>query len=165
MSGPFLSATSRPRRRCAGAWSWLAAVAVVALLLAGAFGVVALLERGTLARGTTIGGVDVGGLTEAEARDAVVRAAAARAAPSDPARRARRRADDTTAASSGPARCSTTRSRRRSTGAPSGACSRGSASATGRSVALSYRLAPVPAAELANRLDRRFGEPWRDGRS
>jgi vancomycin resistance protein YoaR len=33
----------------------------------------------------------------------------------------------------------------------------------GKSVGLSYRLAPVATAELANRLDARFGSPWRDG--
>ena len=34
----------------------------------------------------------------------------------------------------------------------------------GPDVDLVYRLAPVPAARLANRLDRRFAEPWRDAR-
>ena len=33
----------------------------------------------------------------------------------------------------------------------------------GPDVPLSYELAPVPAARLANRLDRRFGDPPRDG--
>ncbi len=32
----------------------------------------------------------------------------------------------------------------------------------GPDVDLAYRLAPVPVAKLANRLDRRFGKPWRD---
>ena len=34
----------------------------------------------------------------------------------------------------------------------------------GPDVDVVYRLAPVPAARLANRLDRRFAEPWRDAR-
>jgi vancomycin resistance protein YoaR len=34
----------------------------------------------------------------------------------------------------------------------------------GPHVELAYRLAPVAAAELADRLDRRFGVPWRDAR-
>ncbi|MGB8350031.1 MAG: VanW family protein, partial [Gaiella sp.] len=34
----------------------------------------------------------------------------------------------------------------------------------GRHVELAYRLGPVAVAKLANRLDDRFGEPWRDAR-
>ncbi len=66
MSGPFLSTAVRPRRRAGRALVVLAVVAVLVALLAGAFGVVAWLERDTIPRGTTIGGVDVGGMDEAE---------------------------------------------------------------------------------------------------
>ena len=35
---------------------------------------------------------------------------------------------------------------------------------SGPGIDLRYRLAPVPVAKLADRLDRRFGSPWRDAR-
>lgn len=162
MSGPFLSSTSRPRRRLRRVLIWFGAVVVVALLLAGAFGAIALAERGTFARGTTIGGVDVGGLTDAEARDAVVRAASARLR-----RPIRLVARDGSMVTDGlELRARPLVDAALAEAEDGGAVGRVLARLgvrDGPSVGLSYRLAPVPAAELANRLDRRFGRPWRDG--
>jgi hypothetical protein len=84
---------------------------VVVGLLAALFGLVALLERNSLARGTTIGGVAVGGLSEDEARQAVRAAAAQRAT-----RPIQLRGPGGSTTTTG--RASTRRSRRRSTRAP-----------------------------------------------
>lgn len=164
MSGPFLSTVRRPRRRARKALVVLALVAVLAAVLAAAFGAIALLERDTLPRGTTIAGVDVGGLTESEARVAVARAAATRldapirlvgpggALASASGREIRARpllADAVAEADDG------------------GSLARVLARVglrEGRHVELAYRLGPVAVAKLANRLDDRFGEPWRDAR-
>ena len=92
---------ARPHRRARRALVGAVAVLVVLALLAGAFGLVALLERDSLARGTTIGGVAVGGLSEAEARAALRAAAARPSRAADPAAGPRRR-HDTRARVSGP---------------------------------------------------------------
>lgn len=134
------------------------------VVLAAAFGAIALLERGSLPRGATIGDVDVGGMSEAEAGAAVERAAAARlAAPirlvgpggaldrtSGHELRARPLAEDAVAEAE-----------------DGGTLARVLARVglrDGPHVELAYRLAPVAAAKLANRLDDRFGDPWRDAR-
>lgn len=75
MSGPFVSVANQSRRRLRGPL-----LVVLVGMIAGAFGAVALAERGTIPRGTTIGGVDVGGMSEAEARKAIEQAAARRVA-------------------------------------------------------------------------------------
>lgn len=141
-----------------------AIVAVLALLSAAAFGAIALLERGSLARGATIGGVDVGGMSEAEARAVVARAAAARldrpirlvgpagelAAATGREIRARPFLDDAVARA-----------------AEEGTLERVLARVglrEGPHVDLAYRLGPVAVARLADRLDGRFGDPWRDAR-
>lgn len=133
-------------------------------VLAVAFGAVALLERDTLPRGTTIAGVDVGGLTEAQAQTAVERASSARMA--DPIRLVG--PDGALAATSG----HELRARPLAQEAVVEADDGGSLARVlarvglrkGRQVELGYRLGPVAAAKLANRLDDRFGEPWRDAR-
>ena len=162
MPGPFVSVANRSRRRLRR--SVLLALAVVVVLVAvlvGAFGAVALAERGTIPRGTTIGGVDVGGMSEAEARRAVERAAARRV--TQPIRLV------------GPDGQLTTTGRalgaRPRVGAAldealdSGPVGRALARVglrSGPTLELAYRLAPVRAATLANRIDRRFGDPPQD---
>ena len=162
MASPFLSTVNRPRRRTRPALVAAGVVSGLALLLAAAFGVMALLERGALPRGTTIGGVDVGGLSEEEARAAVERAAAAQVArpirlvapggrlagTSGRQLRAEPLVDQAIDAALEP-------------GVVGGVLARIGVQA-GPSVDLEYRLAPVPAAQVANRVDRRFGMPWRD---
>ena len=135
-----------------------------AAVLTAAFGVVAFLERDTLPRGATVGGVDVGGMSESEARAAVEGAAEARivrpirlvgpdgrlAATSGDELRARPLVDEAI-----------------DTVLEEGTVGRVLARLglrDGPDVGLAYRLAPVPAARLANRLDRRFAEPWQDAR-
>ena len=163
MSGPFLSTAARPRRRPSRLLVTLAVALGVVAVLAAAFGIVWLLERDTIPRGTTIAGVPVGGLSEDEAREALGTAAAQREARP--------------IALSGPGGAMTT----------SGAALRATpelddalaealdASAADRVLArlglrdgpqhpLTYRLAPVRAAELANRIDARFGDPPADAR-
>ena len=136
---------------------------IVALVgvLAAVFGAAALAERGALPRGTTIGGVDVGGMSEAEARAVLERAAARRVAM--------------------PIRLVGPDGRLTTTGRALGARPRVGAaldealdsSLFGRALArvgltdgpqlpLDYRLAPVRAATLANRIDDEFGDPPRD---
>jgi vancomycin resistance protein YoaR len=164
VSGPFLSTVRRPRRRARKALVILALVAGFVAVLAVAFGAIALLERDTLPRGTTIAGVDVGGSTESEAQVAVARAAATRlevpirlvgpggALASTSGREIRARplvADAVAEAGDG------------------GLLARVLARVglrQGRHLKLAYRLGPVAVAKLANRLDDRFGEPWRDAR-
>ena len=164
MSGPFLSTVRRPRRRARRALVVLALVVVLVAVLAVAFGAIALLERSKLPRGTTIAGVDVGGSTESEARVAVARAAAARldlpirlvgaggalAATSGRELRARPLVADAVAEAD-----------------HAGSLARVLARVGlrhGRQVELAFRLGPVAAATLADRLDDRFGDPWRDAR-
>ena len=128
------------------------------MLVAGAVvGVVALLERGTAPAGTTIAGVDVGGMTRSEAAAAVLPAAGEHAARS--------------------IRLIGPRGEERVTGRALGArplldpaldvaLDAGFAERLLRHVGigeaahvtLAYRLGPVRTAELANRLDLRFGE-------
>jgi vancomycin resistance protein YoaR len=163
MSGPFLSTAVRPRRRAGRALVVLAALVVVLALLAGAFGVVALLERGTIPRGTTIGGVDVGGMDEDAARSALVDAAADRTAR--PVTLSAPRGSMTTSGDELGARPRIEEAL--GTALDSGAMDRVLARIgvrDGPQLALGYRLAPVRAARLANRIDARFGDPPRDAR-
>ena len=163
MPGPFLSSVSRPRRRVRRVLIGLAALVALAGLLAAAFGVVALLERGSLPRGTTIGGVDVGGMTDEQARGAVTRGAA-RAAR----RPIRLVGPSGTATTTGRAvRAQPLLDEALAVAAEGGTVRRVLARIGVRSgprVELSYRLGPVAVARVANDLDGRFGEPWRDAR-
>ena len=161
MSGPFLSTSARPRRRGRRTLTILAVVIAVLALLAGAFGVVAFLERDAIPRGTTIGGVDVGGMDEEDARAALERAAA------------ERRAQEITLTADGGS-LTTSGADLRATPlieeALTTALDAGSTERVlsrlglrnGPELVLAYRLAPVRAAELANRIDARFGDPPQD---
>jgi len=161
MSGPFMSVATRPRRRGRRALVVGAAVVAVLVALAAAVGLVALLERDNLARGTTIGGVPVGGLTEDEARTAVSEAAARRVT-----RPITLRGPTGTAATTGAElRAEPELDEALEAAEDSGTAKRVLARlglGGGPDVPLSFRLAPVPAARLANRLDQRFGDPSRD---
>jgi vancomycin resistance protein YoaR len=141
-----------------------AVVGGIAVALACGFGSIALLERGALPRGTTIGGVDVGGMSEAEARSVVERAAVARIIR--PIR----------LVAPGGALAETSGRELRAEPLVAEALSEARHEGTigrvlariglrdGPHVDLAYRLAPVAAARLADRLDDRFGDPWRDAR-
>ena len=163
MSGPFLSSTSRPPRRTRRALIGLAALAGLALVLAAAFGIIALVERGRLPRGTTIGGVAVGGMSESDARAALLRASANRVQ-----RPIRLLGPDGTATTRGAmVGAVPLADEALETANDGGAVRRVLARVglrSGPKVELAYRIAPVRTAELANRLDRRFGRPWRDAR-
>ena len=163
MSGPFLSTAARPRRR-AGRSFVVQAVALAALAaVGGALAVVAFLERDVIPRGTTIGGVDVGGMDEEEARAELEREAAARSA-------------QPIALTTPTGSITTTGVELRASPLLDEALAAAlDASSTDRVLArlglrdgprleLRYRLAPVRAAQLANRIDRRFGDPPRDAR-
>src|SRR5687767_7597315 len=163
MSGPFLSTATRSSRRPRRALTFLAAVVLVLAAVAGAFGIVALLERDAIPRGTTIGGVDVGGMDEETARVAVSREAGQRLTrpielsaegrsmtTSGDELGAKPLIDDALALALDAG--STERVLAR-VGVRSGA-----------EIPLEYRLAPVRAAELGNRIDDRLGDPPRDAR-
>jgi len=134
------------------------------VVLAAAVGAIALLERDTLPRGTTIAGIDVGGLTEEQATVAVERAASARKAL--PIRLVG--PDGALASTSGRELLATPLAEEAVVEADDeGSLERVLARVglrKGRQVKLGYRLGPVAAAKLANRLDDRFGEAWRDAR-
>jgi vancomycin resistance protein YoaR len=161
MSGPFLSTARRPRRRARRALVFTGVVAAIAALLAGAFGVPALLERGSLPRGTTVGGVAVGGMSKEAARAKVEQAAAQRL-----------ERPITLVAPSG--RATTTGKELHAEPLVDAALENAAEQSTvgrvlariglqdGPRVDLRYRLPPVAAARLCDRLDRRFGTPWRD---
>jgi vancomycin resistance protein YoaR len=163
MSGPFLSTAARPRRRASRLLVALAVLAGVFAALAAAFGIVWLLERDSIPRGTTIGGVAVGGMSEDEAREALQAAAAQRRSrpialtgpsgamrTSGAALRATPELDvalDEALKASAPDRVLARLGLRDGTELP-----------------LTYRLAPVRAAEVANRIDARFGDAPEDAR-
>ena len=161
MSGPFVSVANRSRRRLRGRLLVVLAVVVLVGVIAGAFGAVALAERGTIPRGTTIGGVDVGGMSEAEARKAIEQAAARRVA--QPIRLV---APDGQLTTTGRAlgarpRVGAALDEALDTG-PVGRVLARVGVTDGPTLELAYRLGPVRAATLANRIDRRFGDPPRD---
>jgi vancomycin resistance protein YoaR len=161
MSGPFLSVARKPRRRSRGALVAVGVVLVLVALLAAAFAALAFVERDTIPRGTTIGGVDVGGLGEADARRALARASARRL--EQPIRLVGPEGEITTSGRALDARP-------RVEAALAAALDAGPFDRVlarlgvrdGPELELAYRLAPVRAAELANRVDRRFGDPPRD---
>lgn len=157
----FLSPSVKPRRgRRRGLRAAVALVGLI-VLAAAALGVLALTERRTIPVGTTIAGIDVGGMTRGEAAAAVLPAASVRAA--------------------GSIRLIGPRGEERVTGTALGArplldialaaalragagerLLRHAGIGEAQRISLAYRLGPVRAAELANRLDKRFGEKPRD---
>lgn len=163
MSGPFLSTAARPRRRAGRSFVVLAVALAALAAVGGALAVVAFLERDVIPRGTTIGGVDVGGMDEEEARAELEREAAARSA-------------QPIALTTPTGSITTTGVELRASPLLDEALAAAlDASSTDRVLArlglrdgprleLRYRLAPVRAAQLANRIDRRFGDPPRDAR-
>ncbi len=153
----FVSSARRPRRRRRPAVVVAAVLAGTAVVIAAGAGSLALLESGTIAARTTIGGVDVGGKSRAEATAAATRAA-------------RRQSDR-------PIRLIGPRGETRVTGRELGArplldvaldeavapnartrLLRRLGIGSARTIPLTYRLGPVRAAELANRLDDSFGD-------
>ena len=157
MSDIFLSSPRPAAQASPPAAARRSSLAVIVVVVAAALGGVALSERKTIPAGTTIGGVDVGGMTRDEAAAAALPAAQARVARS--------------------IRLIGPRGEERVTGRALGArplldpaldvaVDAGPGERLLRHVGLgsaahidvTYRLGPVRAAELANRLDRRFGE-------
>ncbi len=153
----FVSSARRPRRRRRRAVVVVAVLVGIAAVVAAGAGTLALLESGTIAARTTIGGVDVGGKSRAEATAAATRAA-------------RRQSDR-------PIRLIGPRGETRVTGRELGArplldvaldeavapnartrLLRRLGIGGARTIPLTYRLGPVRAAELANRLDDSFGD-------
>ena len=138
-------------------------VVVAVVVLAAAFlGVVALVERNRVPVGTTVSGVDIGGMREGDAREALARAAR---------ERIRR-----------PIRLLAPGGEQRTSGAELGASpdldaaleaaldagpfdrlARHLGLGEAPTIVLTYRLGPVRAAEVSNRIDREFGEEPRDG--
>ena len=163
MSTPFLSTSTRPRRRARRLLTILAVAVGVLAAVAAAFGIVAVLERDAIPRGTTIGGVEVGGMDEDEAR------AALRA-------EARRQLVRPITLSAAGGSMTTSGAELEATplvdealvpaldaGATDRVLSRIGVR-DGPELPLAYRLAPVRAAQLANRIDDRFGDPPLDAK-
>lgn len=161
MTDLFLSSANRPPRRGRRALIVLAVVLVLTAAAAAALGGVALAERGTIPAGTTVSGVAVGGKTREEAREAI--AEASREAIARPIRLIGAGGEERTSG--------------RELGAvplvddaldealdagPLERLLRRAGLGEVRQVELAYRLGPVRTAELADRLDLRFGEPARD---
>lgn len=163
MSGPFLSTAARPRRGARKSFLGLLAVVTALAAGAGALGVVALLERDVIPRGTTIGGVDVGGMDEDEARARLEQAVAQRTAR----RIALATSKGSMTTSGAELGASPLLDEALADALDAGATDRVLARVglrDGPQLELAYHLAPVRAAELANRIDRRFGDPPRDAR-
>ena len=138
-------------------------VVVVAslVLVAAALGGLTLLERGTIPVGTTIAGVDVGGMTRNEAAAAVLPSAQARVAR--PIRLIGPRGEDTVTGRALGARPLLDPALDEALHAgPAERLLRHAGIGTAGAIGVVYRLGPVRAAELANRLDSRFGEKPRD---
>lgn len=160
MSDLFVSTATRPPRR--GRLVLVVAALLVVLLLCGvAVGGLALAWRGTIPAGTTVAGVDVGGKTRDEARRAI--AHAARTAISRPIRLIGAGGEARTSGRELGARplVDDALDEALETG-PLDRVLRKVGIGKAETLELSYRLGPVRTAELANRLDRRFGEPARD---
>jgi vancomycin resistance protein YoaR len=153
----FFPPARRSRRKGRSGAVVVIALAAGVAVVAAAVGLLALQDRGTIAARTTIGDVDVGGMSRAEASSAVI--LAARREVSRPIRLIGPRGE--------------TKVTGRELGArPLVALALDEAIAPTawtrlmrrlglgdtRAIPLTYRLGPVRAAELANRLDDSFGE-------
>jgi len=161
MPGPFLSVARRSPRRARRTLVALLVVLAALAAAAAAFGALALTERGTIARGTTIGGVDVGGLSEADARRVLRRAAARQVGRPIALVAASGRLTTTGQALGAAPRLEGALDEALDTGPFDKVLARLGVR-DGPDVRLSYRLGPVRAAELADRVDARFGDPPRD---
>lgn len=162
MPGPFVSVANRSRGRLRVAL--IAALTGLGLLavLAAAFAGLAAAERGKIPRGTTIGGVDVGGMSESDARRALQRAAVRRVG-----RPIRLAGPDGQLTTSGRALGASPRIEAALAAAldsrPFDRVLARLRLHDGPDAVLGFRLGPVRVAALANRVDRRFGDPPRDG--
>lgn len=156
MPDVFVSSVRRPRRRRRFVAVVAVLTGVVAVVAAGA-GALALRESGTIAARTTIGGVDVGGMSRKEATAVVL--PAARRQILRPVRLIGPRGETGVTGEELGARplldvaldeavASGTRTR----------LLRRLGFGDARTILLTYRLGPVRAAELANRLDDSFGD-------
>lgn len=161
MSDPFVSSVRRSPRRLRTVLVVLGVVLAVASLAAALLGGVLLVERGRVPAGTTIGGVAVGGKSEADARAAIEAAAAAVIArpirllgPGGEAVTSGRELGATALVDDALAEAMDA--------GPLDRLVRRVGIGDGQQLALSYRLGPVRAARVSNRIDRRFGEPARD---
>ena len=161
MPDTFLSSAKRPRRRRRRVLALVTVLAGIVALAAAGAGVLALIERGTISARTTIAGVEVGGMSRDEAATSVLLAARRRVA--------------------GSIRLIGPRGEMRVTGRELGArplldvaldaAIESSASSrllrrvgfgAKRTIPLTYRLGPVRAAALANRLDAAVGDEPKD---
>jgi vancomycin resistance protein YoaR len=157
----FLPSTAAPRGRRRGGLRVAGAIAGLVALVAVGLGVLALIERGTIPAGTTIAGVDVGGMTRDEAVAAVTPATAEQIA-----------ASIRLLGPSGEARVTGRDLGARPLLEPALAVAldagvrerllRRFGIGDAQHISLSYRLGPVRAARLANRLDESFGRLPRD---
>ena len=153
----FVSSARRPRRKRRRVVVVAAVFAAIVAIVAAGTGALAVRERGTIAARTTIGGVDVGGMSRDEAAATVMSATRRQIAR--------------------PIRLIGPRGETRVTGKELGArplleVALDEAIAPGartrllrrlglgdtRTISLLYRIGPVRAAELANRLDDSFGD-------
>ena len=161
MSDLFVSTATRPPRRGRRLLVVVAPLLVMLLLCAVAVAGLALAERGTIPAGTTVAGVDVGGKTRDEARQAI--ANAARTVISRPIRLIGAGGEARTSGRDLGARplVDEALDEALETGALDRVLRRVGVGKA-ETLELAYRLGPVRTAELADRLDRRFGEPARD---
>lgn len=134
---------------------------VALLLAAAALGLVTLTTWGRIPERTTVGSVDVGGKTRAEARRAI--SAASRAAIGRPIRLIGTGGEAlTSGAELGAQPLIEEALEQASEGGLFDRLLRRAGIGETKVFGLAYRLGPVRLAELANRLDERFGDPARD---
>jgi len=136
-------------------------LALVLVLAAAVIGGIALSERRTIPAGTTIARVDVGGMTRDEAAAAVLPVAQARVTRSIRLIGPRGEARVSGRALGARPLLDPALDMALAAG-PGERLLRHAGIGTARAIAVVYRLGPVRAAELANRLDRRFGEQPRN---
>ena len=153
--------SSRPARRRGRGPLVAGVLALVLVLAAAALGGIALSERGTIPVGTTIAGVDVGGMTRDEAAAAVLPVAQDRVTRSIRLIGPRGEARVSGRALGARPLLDPALDMALAAG-PGERLLRHAGIGTARAIAVAYRLGPVRAAELANRLDRRFGEQPRN---
>ncbi len=161
MSDLFISTAKKPRRGRRPAIVGLITLIVLLFVVAAVLGGIAVVDRGTVPAGTTVDSVDLGGMSRDEAMEAITSTAGARMRQ--------------------PIRLIGAGGVARTSGIDLGAQplvdeALAEAFAIGtldrmlrrvgiggrKELQLAYRLGPVRAAELADMLDARFGEPARD---
>jgi vancomycin resistance protein YoaR len=153
----FASSARRPRRKRRRAVVIVAVLAVLAVVAAAGVGALVLRESGTIAARTTIGGVDVGGMSRGEAAAAV--GLAARRQIARPIRLIGPRGETQVTGTQLGARplLDTALDEALAPGTRERLQRRLGLGAT-HAIPLVYRIGPVRAAELANRLDDSFGD-------